>query len=221
MTIKETIKERHTVRKYKNIPISSNLIELLNKRIAKNNEVYGLNMVLVTENSDGINGIAKLVLAKGVNNYIVLAGTDSPALDENLGYCGADIILYAQTLGLNTWWVGGMFNAKGAKKNIQESNVKINGIIAIGYGQTQGAQHKSKSAVEISQYNGIAPQWFIDGVDALLYAPTALNKQAYMVKGVGNKVSITCNNGRFSGIDLGIGKYHFEVGAGKENFEWE
>ena len=82
MTIKETIKERHTVRKYKNIPISSNLIELLNKRIAKNNEVYGLNMVLVTENSDGINGIAKLVLAKGVNNYIVLAGTDSPALKE-------------------------------------------------------------------------------------------------------------------------------------------
>ena len=58
MTIKEAIKERHTVRKYKNIPISSNLIELLNKRIAKNNEVYGLNMVLVTENSDGINGIA-------------------------------------------------------------------------------------------------------------------------------------------------------------------
>ena len=75
-----------------------------------------------------------------------------------------------------------MFNAKGAKKNIQESNVKINGIIAVGYGQTQGAQHKSKSAAEISQYNGIAPQWFIDGVDALLYAPTALNKQEMCIR---------------------------------------
>jgi hypothetical protein len=26
--------------------------------------------------------------------------------------------------------------------------------------------------------------------------------------------------GPFSKVDLGIGKYHFEVGAGKENFEW-
>ncbi|WP_442911445.1 nitroreductase family protein [Lachnotalea sp. AF33-28] len=50
--------------------------------------------------------------------------------------------------------------------------------------------------------------------------PAALNKRAYMVKGDGNKVAITCDSGHFAGIDLGIGKYHFEVGAGKENFEW-
>ena len=34
------------------------------------------------------------------------------------------------------------------------------------------------------------------------------------------KVTITAGNGHFSGIDLGIGKYFFEVGAGKDNFEW-
>ena len=49
---------------------------------------------------------------------------------------------------------------------------------------------------------------------------TALNKQPYMVKGDGRKVTITAGEGHFSGIDLGIGKYHFEVGAGKENFDW-
>lgn len=114
-----------------------------------------------------------------------------------------------------------MYNVNGAKKNLRHTAVRVNGVIAIGYGQTQGVQHKSKSAEEISQYNGTAPQWFIDGIEALLYAPTALNKQAYMVRGDGNTVSITCNNGRFAGIDLGIGKYHFEVGAGQENFEWK
>ena len=34
-----------------------------------------------------------------------------------------------------------------------------------------------------------------------------------------NKVSITENGGAFSGADIGIVKYHFELGAGNA-FEW-
>ena len=32
---------------------------------------------------------------------------------------------------------------------------------------------------------------------------------------------ITCDNGIFTGVDTGLVKYHFELGAGKENFEWK
>ncbi len=221
MTTKEAIKERHMVRQYIDKAIPADIIELLNTRIAENNTKYNLHLTLAVGNSDGIGGMAKLLFSKTVNNYIILAGMDTPELDEKLGYCGADLILYAQTLGLNTWWVGGMFNGKGALKNLSNKDVRVNGVIAIGYGKTQGVPHKSKTAAEISKYNGDAPQWFVDGVNALLYAPTALNKQPYIVKGDGNKVSIFAGDGHFSGIDLGIGKYHFEVGAGKENFEWK
>lgn len=221
MTIKEAIKERHMVRQYTDKAIPADIVELINARIAENNKKYDLELALAVGNSDGIGGMAKLLLSRTVNNYIVLAGADAPELDEKLGYCGADMILYAQTLGLNTWWVGGMFNGKGALKNLSNKEVRVNGVIAIGYGRTQGVPHKSKTAAEISEYNGDAPQWFVDGVDALLYAPTALNKQPYVVKGEGNKVSISAGDGHFSGIDLGIGKYHFEVGAGRENFEWD
>ena len=220
MTIKEAIKERHMVRQYTDKTIPTDIVESLNARITENNIKYNLHLALVVGNSDGIGSMAKLLLSKTVNNYIVLAGVDAPNLDEKLGYCGADLILYAQTLGLNTWWVGGMFNGKGALKNLNNKDVCVNGVIAIGYGKTQGVPHRSKTAAEISRYNGKTPQWFVDGVDALLYAPTALNKQPYVVSGDGNKVSISAGNGHFSGIDLGIGKYHFEVGAGKENFEW-
>ena len=220
MTIKDAIKERHMVRKYTDKPIPAELVEKLNARIAKNNQIHGLSLKLVTGNSDGIGGMAKMLLTKSVHSYIVLAGKDRADLDEKLGYCGADLCLYAQTLGLNTWWVGGMFNGKGAMKHLETKDVRINGVIAIGYGQTQGVPHKSKTAAEISQYNGTVPQWFLDGVEALLCAPTALNKQPYMVNGDGDRVSITAGEGHFAGIDLGIGKYHFEVGAGKENFEW-
>ena len=220
MTIKEAVKQRHMVRKFTDKPIPADLAELLNARIAENNAAHGLNLKLVTGNSDGIGGMAKMLLTKTVHSYIVLAGKDRADLDEKLGYCGADLCLYAQTLGLNTWWVGGMFSGKGAMKHLETKDVRVNGVIAIGYGQTQGMPHKSKTAAEISQYNGAAPQWFLDGVEALLCAPTALNKQPYMVRGDGDRVSLTAGEGHFAGIDLGIGKYHFEVGAGKDNFQW-
>ena len=113
-----------------------------------------------------------------------------------------------------------MFNGRSALKHLPDPSVRINGVIAVGFGKTQGAPHKSKAAAEISSYSGEAPQWFMDGVEALLLAPTALNRQAYRIAGEGRRVSLTCSSGRFSGVDLGIGKYHFELGAGRENFDW-
>lgn len=220
MTIQEAVTQRHMVRRYIDRPLSAEAAERLRARIAENNARCGLNLQLVTGNADGVSGMAKLLLTREVYNYIILAGSDCPELDERLGYCGADLILYAQTLGLNTWWCGGMFSGKGALRHLEDAETRVNGVIAVGYGQTQGVPHKSKTAAEISRYNGTAPAWFTAGVDALLCAPTALNKQPYLVQGDGRKVTLTAGRGRFAGIDLGIGKYHFETGAGKENFQW-
>lgn len=221
MTIKEAMESRHTVRKYTSRSIPEELIRLLMERIDEHNGKYDLHMKLVTENTDAFGTAIKLVLAKGVRNYIVLAGKETADTDEKLGYSSADMMLYAQTLGLNTWWVGGTFSRKGVMKSAGISpGEKIIGIIAVGYGATQGVPHKSKKPSEISSYDGNAPEWFTNGVKAALLAPTALNKQAFWIKGEENRVSMTYNSGMFSGVDLGIGKYHFEIGAGKENFEW-
>ena len=65
-----------------------------------------------------------------------------------------------------------------------------------------------------------APKWFKDGITAALLAPTALNRQPFNIIGDGNRVAITCEGGIFAGANLGLVKYHFEIGAGKENFEW-
>ena len=219
MTIQEAMKERHMVRKYLEKPIPAEITSQLQARLEENNRISGLHLTFVSGSSDGLGTMAKLI-SKNVNNYIILAGPDVPALDEMLGYWGTDAMLFAQTLGLNSWWIGGMFNARGAAKVLTGTGFRVNGVIAVGYGATQGVPHKSKTAADISSYDGAAPQWFQDGVASLLLAPTALNKQAYRICGNGNKVKITCNSGHFAGIDLGIGKYHFETGAGKENFEW-
>ena len=65
------------------------------------------------------------------------------------------------------------------------------------------------------------------GVEAALLAPTAVNQQKFSFEYVGMKdghQQVRAKKGfsmiGYTKIDLGIAKYHFEVGAGKENFEW-
>ncbi|WP_295646055.1 nitroreductase family protein [uncultured Holdemanella sp.] len=214
------IEKRHTVRKYLDKLLDVELVSLLNARIEQNNRLYDLTFKLVTNESDGISSLAKIMSNNTVQNYIILAGKDSSDLDEKIGYCGADLILYAQSLGLNTWWCGGMFNGKNALKHLDDKNVRVNGVIAIGHGKTQGVPHKSKTADQVSHYKGKAPEWFNSGIKALLLAPSALNRQPYIVNGVGNKLSFKVKSGPLSQVDLGIEKYFFELGAGKSNFEW-
>ena len=220
MTMEEAMRSRHTVRRYTDRRLPREVLEPLEARVRRNNQEHGLAMSLVTENTEAFGPVWKLLLAKGVRNYVILAGGDRPGVDEAVGYCGADVMLYAQTLGLNSWWVGGTFRRKGLEKNAAPEAEKLLGLLALGYGATQGAPHKSKRAEEIAAYEGEPPEWFAKGVEAVLLAPTALNKQAFSIRGQGRRVSMTCQNGVFSGVDLGIGQYHFELGAGKENFDW-
>ena len=220
MTMEEAMRARHTVRRYTDRKIPGEVLASLRERIERRNRESGLSMTLVRENAEAFGPVLRLFLAKGVRNYVVLAGRDRPGLDEDIGCCGADIMLYAQTLGLNSWWVGGTYSRKGLRKHAAPEAEKIPGLIALGCGATQGIPHKSKRPEEVASYSGPAPDWFTRGVEALLLAPTALNKQAFTLRGEGRRVSLTCDSGVFSGVDLGIGRYHFELGAGKENFEW-
>ena len=117
MTLDEAMRSRHTVRRYTDRKLPGEVLEALDGRIQKNNREYGLAMNLVTENTEAFGPLLRLFLAKGVRHYVILAGRDRPGLDEAVGYCGADVMLFAQTLGLNSWWVGGTFRRKGLQKN--------------------------------------------------------------------------------------------------------
>lgn len=219
MTLKDAMYERHTVRKYKDKPLPEDIIELLNKRVIENNSTHNVSVRLVIEDESAFNKLIRLVLAKGVKNYFVLCGKDASDLDERLGYVSADLMLYARTLGLNTWYVGGTYSRKAVEQ--KSPGERVIGVVAVGYGETNGKPHKSKPIDQVSVYEGgEAPSWFSDGVKAALLAPTALNKQAFVITGRNADVSIKCENGIFSGADLGIIKYHFALGAGMDNFRY-
>ena len=95
-------------------------------------------------------------------------------------------------------------------------------VIAIGYGTTQGTAHKSKSIESVINTNkNTIPAWFKSGVEAALLAPTAMNQQKFIFSLNGNNVSAKAGMAFYSKVDIGIAKYHFEIGAGKTNFSWE
>ena len=117
MDMLEAMHSRHTVRAYTNKPIPDDIVSLLTRRVAHDNQKYGTAITLRTEDTTAFGPIFKLIRAKGVRNFLIMSanlreGEDPRELDERLGYAGADLMLYAQTLGLNTWWAGGTYSRK-------------------------------------------------------------------------------------------------------------
>lgn len=152
MNLTEAMKERHSVRQYKQQPLSAEAVSALQAEIDACNRESGLNIQLVTDEPKAFNGfMAHYGKFSGVRNYIALIGKKDSLLDEKCGYYGERLVLKAQQLGLNTCWVAMTYS-------------KVKTAFSIGRDEKKGFYTK---------------------------------------------------------LDLGIVKYHFEIGAGKEMFRWE
>ena len=227
MTLQEAIEARHSVRAYKEQPLTEDVVRVLEEKIAALNREGKLHMQLILNEPKAFLGtMAKYGKFRNVTNYIVMAGKKADDLDERVGYFGEQLVLLAQTLGLNTCWVG-LSYSKVPGTYVLEDGEKIACYIAIGYGETQGVGHKIKTVNQASNASDVTPTWFLKGVEAALLAPTAVNQQKFSFVYVGTKDGRHQVHARkgfsmigYTQMDLGIAKYHFEIGAGKENFVW-
>ena len=227
MTIQEAIEARHSVRAYKDLPLSEEIVKLLEDELVKLNNEGQLHIQLICNEPKAFQGtMAKYGKFRNANNYLVMAGKKAEDLDERIGYYGEHLVLLAQTLGLNTCWVG-LSYSKVPGTYVLEEGEKIACYIAIGYGETQGSGHKIKTVEQVSNASDITPSWFKKGVEAALLAPTAVNQQKFSFEHVGvknNRHQIRAKKGfsmiGYTKMDLGIARYHFEIGAGEVNFDW-
>ena len=225
--MQEAIEARHSVRAYKDLPLSEEIVRLLEDELMKLNNEGQLHIQLICNEPKAFQGtMAKYGKFRHANNYLVMAGKRAEDLDERVGYYGEHLVLLAQTLGLNTCWVG-LSYSKVPGTYVLEEGEKIACYIAIGYGETQGSGHKIKTVEQVSNASDITPSWFKKGIEAALLAPTAVNQQKFSFEYVGmsnNRHQVRAKKGfsmiGYTQMDLGIAKYHFEVGAGKVNFEW-
>ena len=221
MTELEAIQVRHSVRKYSAQPIEACKLAQLREAIQKCNAEVGIHIQLVVEEPKAFStGVFKYGAFSGVRNYLVLAGKKEA--EERIGYYGEHIVLLAQTLGLNTCWVALTYKKIPGTFTLEEGE-RVHCVIALGYGVIQGVQHPMKSVEKFYESEGVPPEWFLNGVKAALLAPTAVNQQKFkFVLQDRNKVQAKTlfSLAGYTKIDLGIVKYHFEMGAGKENFTW-
>lgn len=230
MDIMGTMRRRHAVRAYTDKPMSEHDRTRLDEEIARCNVEGGLSMCLVCDEPKAYESmLARYGKFSNVRNYIVLAGPDTPDLDERCGYYGERIVLLAQELGLNTCWVALSFKRRLVKK-MMKNGERLALSIAIGYGKDAGKPHKIKKASEVSRVpeGAIAPDWFSRGIEAALLAPTAINQQKFEIELTGDAnvdgkplVALRSLGGPYSDVDLGIVRLHFELGAGLDSFAWE
>lgn len=226
MTLLEAIDARHSVRRYISRPLEREAVDCLRAKIDECNSKGNLHIQLVLNERKGFSGMLAYGSFSGVENYIVMAGRRADDLDERVGYYGEQIVLLAQQLGLGTCWAGLSYRkVKGAYA--LDSEEKVACMISLGYPDDAGRKHKCKSVEDVSNAGVSTPGWFEQGVRAALKAPTAVNQQKFYIEYAGVKDGRHCVRARrlfsmvgYTSMDLGIVKLHFEIGAGKDNFEW-
>lgn len=224
MDLIEALATRHSVRHYTDKAIETEKIKHLRQLVEEYNAQSELHIQLITNEprSFGESLLARYGKFSGVTCYFAMIGPKSDSLDETVGYYGEKLVLEAQRMGLNTCWVGLSYKKISSVMSINDGE-KLVCLISLGYGATQGVDHKRKKPNKVSTTDvRTTPQWYKQGVACALLAPTAINQQKFkFTLHEGNRVSVKAGFGPYSKVDLGIVKYHFEIGAGTENFEWE
>ena len=249
ISLMEAIEQRHSVRQYEDRPLPADVIAELADAIYACNDEGNLHIQLITNEPEAFaGGLAKYGKFSGVSNYIAMIGKKENDLEERCGYYGERLVLLAQQLGLNTCWVGMTFQKRKAGYVVGDGE-KLVIIIAVGYGATSGRVRKSKNFADVNRTKGEIPTWYRRGVEAALLAPTAVNQQKFAFtyhpvskREVGGTAMFGPDAGAdltgvttdalpvvhadvdgfgfFSKVDLGIVRYHFEVGEETEDFRW-
>ena len=219
MEAMELMKQRHSVRQFVDKPIEEDVIVALEKEIADCNKESGMNIQLITNEPEAFQaGETSYGQFKGCRNYLVIVGPKG--MDEEAGYYGERVVLKALELGLNSCWVALTYK-KGKAQGKENPGEKRYLVVALGYGETNGAAHKNKSLTDVSDYKTGDPDWYKNGLEAALLAPTAMNQQKFKFERTGETVKAkVAGLGFYTKIDLGIVKYHFELGSGTGKAVW-
>ena len=219
MELIEAVKARHSVRSYTDQKIEGDVKLALQNAVDACNKESGLNIQLCLDEPKAFDSMmARYGKFENCKNYITLIGNN--ITDENYGYYGEKLVLSAQQLGLNTCWVAMTYKKSQAPVKLKKGE-KLRIVIALGYGKTDGVPRKSKDMMQLCKVESEMQEWFRRGMEAAMLAPTAMNQQKFMLIQSGNKVIAKPLTAFYAKMDLGIVKYHFEIGAGIDNFQWQ
>ncbi len=221
MDILESMKRRHSVRQYRDIPLSEPIVSALRSELEAINYEGDLHFQLVTDEPRAFGGrMAHYGKFEGVRNYIVIAGKRCEGFSEKCGYFGERLVMFAHGLGLHTCWVALTYKRVPGVCTLGDGE-KYSVVIAIGHGRNRGLPRKSKAPERVSNLTEDSPEWFRRGVEGALTAPTAMNQQKFKLTLLPDgRVRASAGIGFYTKTDLGIVKCHFEMAAGVGREIW-
>ena len=142
MDILDAIYKRRSVRVYRDTPIEEEKIRQINGFVSEVNAQSGQRFQAVFNEPTAFTGIFAYGKLINVKNYIIVVGKRGKGQEEICGYYGEKIVLFLQTLGLNTCWAGISYKRSNVKAVIKRGE-KLYLLIAFGYGKHSGKPRKS------------------------------------------------------------------------------
>lgn len=237
------IAKRASVRNYTTSENENELLEKIEKFIAEINRTKGpfgnnitINLVKKNEDSQKMK-LGTYGVIKGAQNFLVVTVNKAPNIMLDLGYLFEQVILYATSIGLATVWMAGTFSRNHFSKAINLTEGVMMPIVApIGIETSTKSlisKHiiKSKSHVrndfstmffEENQNKPLVNEQdseFIQALENIRLAPSALNKQPWRVIKENNKFHFyKTRSSELVDIDLGIALCHFDLSMQVQGF---
>ena len=223
----ETIQKRKSRRVFSKKQLSEALLQKIEEKIRKIDVKHDVNIELIEDGSKAFASFGKSYgLFKNVRSLILLKGNPGMRhFREKMGYYGEKLLLFAESLGLDTCWVGGTFDRESFSYPEEEH---VQAVILLGYAEEEGLKEKllssllrgkKKSWEDRIEGESPYPKWVQDGMEAVALAPSALNRQKPLFHYHEGILTATVeNNFEMDMVDLGIAKLHFELGVGSGHF---
>ncbi len=199
------------------------LNQILNVMESCNRE-SGLSISFVANGAETFDSFsASYGMFRGVKSYFAIAGNTKLAnLRELAGYYGELLVLECTALHLGTCWVGGTYDKEACKRQLGLGAEEVlMGVIPVGYVSAEKTLReravsmvslRSKKLEDMIHPNTGLPQWVTKGMECVVKAPSAMNKQPVRFEYENPKVSAHVESDAQK-IDLGIAMAHFELGA--------
>lgn len=245
--MKNAIKQRRSVRNYNGMVISEEHEKLILSYISKPENLvgkFGHKMKIYLNKTDGRKSgkIGTYGIIKNAPAYLVTVCETSKEALVDCGYVFEKLVLYIESIGLNTCWMGGTFNRNKIKLQDQISaNEMITIISPVGYGASKSsiidktfrrlAKSDHRKDFDLLFFNEdfehrIEESFIIDILEQVRIAPSASNQQPWrIVMGADGTVHFYIERtpdygkGKLSYdiqmVDIGIAISHYEIMVGE------
>ena len=237
--IEQLIRDRRSVRTFDAREASQNDLERLAAFLREIDNPYGI--MVEFKFLDGKTRELKCPVANGTDLYVGIKAQAQPHMEEAVGYALEQLVLYAQSLGIGTVWVGGTMD-RGAFEQAMDlkQSERMPCMSPLGYPAKkmsikESVMRKAIRADSRSPFEGLFFERSFDKaltpekagklafpLEMVRWAPSAVNRQPWrvVVDEVGahfylkrSKGFISESAGDMQKIDLGIAMCHFELAA--------